>query len=201
MRSRGRPLASASPWSRHPRAFARWTWLTVAVGVLAACGGGSASTAADAGATRDAGVAQDGGGRFDAGLVSDAGATRDAGAPPDAGAVPDAGATRDAGVPPDAGLVDGGPSSNTACAFNRECPANERCECEAGDCKCKVGARGTGRSGVDPCVDGNACASSVCVEGRDGGYWCSGECVNANDCGPELPRCADIAFVGRICIR
>ena len=119
----------------------------------------------------------------------------------DGGSQPDAGLPRDGGAVPDAGLADGGGSGNTPCAFNRECANSERCECANGDCACHQGARGTGRSGVDACVDGNTCASSLCVEGRDGGYWCSGECSTGAECGAELPRCADIAFVGRICIR
>lgn len=89
------------------------------------------------------------------------------------------------------------------CAFNRECSASMRCECSETDgCACKPGARGTGRNGLDPCIDGNACASSLCVEGPpDSGSFCSDECDASTDCKGQLPVCADIALVGRICIR
>lgn len=108
----------------------------------------------------------------------------------------------DAG-PTDAGseTEDAGTSSNLPCSFNDDCPAAERCECdEAEGCFCRIGARGTGANGVDTCVDGNDCASALCLEGQDG-YYCSGECADESDCGPALPLCADIAFVGRVCIR
>lgn len=113
----------------------------------------------------------------------------------------DGGVLDDGGSVDDAGSGDAGTSSNLACSFNDDCPAAERCECdEATGCFCRLGARGTGVNGVDTCEDGNDCASAVCVEGN-GAYYCSGECVDGDDCGPQLPVCADIAFVGRICIR
>ncbi len=88
-----------------------------------------------------------------------------------------------------------------ACTFNRDCPADQRCGCtEADGCACEDGARGTGVNGVDTCADGNDCASSLCVEGRDA-YYCSDVCNTNEDCGPALPVCADIAFLGRVCIR
>ncbi|HEY3356732.1 MAG TPA: hypothetical protein VGQ83_26005 [Polyangia bacterium] len=98
-----------------------------------------------------------------------------------------------------------GDASNAACTFNADCPAAERCECsEALGCFCHLGARGTGVSGVDPCTDGNDCATSLCVEGN-GAFYCSGPCTCAGacpaECGPQLPVCASIAFVGQICIR
>jgi len=112
----------------------------------------------------------------------------------DAGAVDDV----DAGAP----VVDAGPDSEAPCAFNRECRDAEHCECDEVDgCACRVGPRGTGQNGVDACVDGNDCASSVCVEDAEGGFTCSGECADEGDCAPKLPICADVAFVGRICIR
>jgi hypothetical protein len=61
--------------------------------------------------------------------------------------------------------------------------------------------RGTGKNGVDTCTDGNACASSLCVEGQAKKFYCSDECTTNASCGPALPICADIALVGRICIR
>ena len=87
------------------------------------------------------------------------------------------------------------------CTFNRDCPADQRCGCtEADGCSCEDGARGTGANGVDTCADGNDCASSLCVEGADA-FYCSDVCSTNEDCGPALPVCADIAFLGRVCIR
>ncbi len=103
----------------------------------------------------------------------------------------------------DARAGDGG-GSGKACAFNRECPADERCECsEAAGCACKTGPRGAGKNGVDTCKDGNDCASSVCVEGPASGtaFYCSDECTSAAQCGGALPVCADIATLGKICVR
>lgn len=126
----------------------------------------------------------------------------DAGAGSDAGAGPDAGAGSDAGADDGGATSDAGPSSEAPCTFNRDCIEAERCECdEATGCFCRRGARGDGQSGVDACVDGNGCESSLCVEGPGGDYYCSGECVDAGDCGPMLPVCADIAFLGRVCVR
>lgn len=99
------------------------------------------------------------------------------------------------------GTTDAGPGSGGACTFNADCPDAERCACtEADGCACQTGARGTGESGVDACVDGNDCETSLCVEGTDD-FYCSGPCVDETDCGPALPVCADIAFLGRVCIR
>jgi hypothetical protein len=104
---------------------------------------------------------------------------------------------------PDAPVPDGG-GSGKACAFNRECPSAERCECsESAGCVCKTGPRGTGKNGVDTCKDGNDCESSLCVEGPASGtaFYCSDECTTAAQCKGALPVCADIALVGRICVR
>lgn len=107
----------------------------------------------------------------------------------------------DAGAADDAG-VDAGPDSEAPCAFNRECRDAERCECDELDgCFCRVGPRGTGQNGVDACTTGNDCASSLCVEDAVGGFTCSDECVDDGDCADKLPICADVAFVGRVCIR
>jgi hypothetical protein len=77
-----------------------------------------------------------------------------------------------------------------------------RCGCSEEDgCACEAGARGTGENGVDLCDDSEDCQSAVCAEDADGTFTCSGPCVDDGDCGPRLPRCADIAFVGRICVR
>lgn len=94
---------------------------------------------------------------------------------------------------------DGGPGAT--CVFNRDCIASARCACANGDCVCETGPRGTGRSGVDPCTDGNDCASALCVEGPGGAFVCSGECMTPSDCGPSLRQCIEVALVGRICVR
>lgn len=127
-------------------------------------------------------------GRVDGGSVSDGG--MDAGAEPEG----DASAPPSDAAPPSSDAAEGAP-----CAFNRECGAEQRCECdEATGCFCAAGPRGTGELG-DPCVDGNDCASSVCIESSDGSY-CSEECVTDTDCAAPLPRCLDVTFVGRICV-
>ena len=93
-------------------------------------------------------------------------------------------------------------STEDPCTFNEDCIAEERCECDIEEgCFCRLGPRGTGQSGVDTCDDGNDCETALCVEGHDDLYYCSGPCEDEDDCGPALPVCADIAFVGRICIR
>ena len=98
----------------------------------------------------------------------------------------------------DGGVDDG-------CAFNADCQASLRCGCTDGACLCEAGVRGAGRSGVDVCVDGNDCDTALCVEGQPDSsgatFFCSGPCDVDDDCGAALPTCADIAFVGRICIR
>jgi len=100
-------------------------------------------------------------------------------------------------------IIDGPGKAGDVCSFNRECNAALRCECtETEGCACKAGTRGTGKNGIDPCADGNVCASSLCVEGPpDSGSFCSEECKTSADCTGKLPLCSDIAFVGRICIR
>jgi hypothetical protein len=150
-------------------------------GLSAACS--SAAThhvAPDSGATTDAG---------DASAISDGSANTDGSA--DAGALD---ASLDA--------VDGPGEAGAPCTFNRDCPSALRCECDLdAGCACAPGPRGTGKNGIDRCDGGNDCASSLCVEGPGGVYYCSGECVTAADCTGALPLCADIAFVGRICVR
>ncbi len=103
----------------------------------------------------------------------------------------------------DAGIVDGPKKEGAECSFNRECQAALRCECsETAGCACRLGTRGTGRNGVDACDAGEGCRSSVCVEGPPGGgSFCSDECKTEAECTGKLPVCADIALVGRICIR
>lgn len=109
----------------------------------------------------------------------------------------------DAADPRDAGIIDGPKKEGAECSFNRECQAALRCECsETAGCACRPGTRGTGRNGVDACDAGEACRSSVCVEGPPGsGSFCSDECKTEAECTGKLPVCADIALVGRICIR
>lgn len=100
-------------------------------------------------------------------------------------------------VPP--GTPDGG--SGASCTFNSDCPCSERCECdESTGCFCLTGPRGTGKSGIDSCDGGNQCESSLCVEGW-GGFYCSGSCATAAECGPKLPLCTNVAFIGKICVR
>lgn len=121
--------------------------------------------------------------------------------PNEAGA--DAGASSEGGAQDASTVVDGPGTDGTACSFNRDCHATLRCECDVtAGCACKPGARGTGKNGIDACTSGNACASSVCVEGPpDAGSFCSDECLTSSQCTGMLPLCSDIAFVGRICIR
>ncbi|MDB4993755.1 MAG: hypothetical protein JWM74_1187 [Myxococcaceae bacterium] len=105
-------------------------------------------------------------------------------------------------APTDAEVASSDAKVGDTCSFNRECGKTERCECDedAGTCVCKTGARGTGKNGVDTCTSGNDCASALCVEGRNK-FYCSDECTSNTSCGSALPVCADIAFVGRVCIR
>jgi len=109
----------------------------------------------------------------------------------DAGRDADAKAGKDANGPGEAGAE---------CSFNKDCQSALRCECD-GTCACKLGSRGTGENGIDACDSGNDCLSAVCLEGPGGAYLCSDECVNASDCPTKLPKCLDVAFVGRICVR
>lgn len=88
--------------------------------------------------------------------------------------------------------------SASACVFNGDCPASQRCDCVDDGCTCHEGVRGTGASGVDACVSGADCASGLCVESSSG-FVCSGPCDAG--CGPKLPRCTDVAGIGRICTR
>ncbi len=135
----------------------------------------------------------DAGPRADAGQLAPDGGSP----PPDAGSpVPDAGASA---CPSQGGSTPS--NADGGCAFNAECPADQRCECINFDCLCRPGARGTGCPGVDACTVGEDCASSVCAEGSGTTFYCSGSCATDADCGPQLPTCADVAFVGRICIR
>ncbi len=133
-------------------------------------------------------------------------------AAPDSGTTTDAGdasAVSDGSVDTDAGALDaaldavGGPGeAGASCNFNRDCQLALRCECDLdAGCACAPGPRGTGQSGIDQCKSGDDCASSLCVEGPGGVYYCSGECVTSADCTGALPLCSDIAFVGRICVR
>jgi hypothetical protein len=131
---------------------------------------------------------------------TEAGSSVDAGTETDSSAE----AGTDAGAQSDGSTVVDGPGTDgTVCSFNRDCHAALRCECDqTAGCACKPGARGTGRNGIDACTSGDACASSVCVEGPpDAGSFCSDECLTSAQCTGMLPLCSDIAFVGRICIR
>ncbi|TNE51451.1 MAG: hypothetical protein EP343_04970 [Deltaproteobacteria bacterium] len=93
-------------------------------------------------------------------------------------------------------------SSMKTCTFNADCPTGERCECdEQTGCFCKVGQRGTGKSGVDVCTTGNDCETALCNEGSDGNFYCSGPCESDSDCQSKLPICSNITFLGKVCIR
>lgn len=87
------------------------------------------------------------------------------------------------------------------CVVNAECPADQRCESVDYVTQCRDGARGTGVNGVDTCTVGEDCASSLCIEGAGADFYCSDLCDTDDDCGPNLPVCMDVAFVGRICVR
>ncbi len=88
------------------------------------------------------------------------------------------------------------------CSFNRDCVASERCSCTtASGCRCVLGPRGTGRAGVDRCASGDACESALCIEGNGGAMLCSAPCETAGECPAALPRCINVATVGRFCAR
>ena len=97
---------------------------------------------------------------------------------------------------------DAGSSSEAPCSFNSDCPDNERCD-ELAGFVCTAGPRGTGRTGVDLCNNGNDCAGAVCVEGwPEGTMYCSGPCGDgAGTCGGQLTVCMYVSFVGEICVR
>ncbi len=107
--------------------------------------------------------------------------------------------------PDDAGPdEDVGAGEGEECAFNRECKAALRCECdEDTGCFCKPGPRGTGKVGVDSCTSGNDCESSICVDGPTAGESiCSDECKDDTECGGKLPRCLPIVGIPEpICAR
>jgi len=100
-------------------------------------------------------------------------------------------------------VIEDGPGAvGDTCSFNADCQRALRCACTEEDgCACAEGTRGTGQSGVDSCTSGDDCATSLCLEGPGDELICSGPCVDDDDCGGALPVCAEIAFVGRICIR
>jgi hypothetical protein len=109
---------------------------------------------------------------------------------------PDTGAPLD-----DAAAAIDARGSGATCSFNEDCLADERCQCAGGVCACVVGVRGTGVAGVSACVSGDDCASGLCLEGPGGGLLCSAPCRVSAECPAALPRCLDVALVGRICAR
>lgn len=160
---------------------------TTAAALLSAC----AEDVADGADVAEAG--SDGAGRDGTSPGAHDAATADAPSPADAGADARDAAKKDANGP-------GAPDAE--CSFNADCQAALRCECdEATGCACLPGSRGTGQSGLDTCDSGNHCESALCVEGPGGVYYCSDECKTGADCTGQLPLCADISLVGRICIR
>jgi hypothetical protein len=99
-------------------------------------------------------------------------------------------------------VIDGPGAPGDICTFNADCQRALRCGCEEdAGCACEEGVRGDGQSGVDLCVDGNDCETSLCVEGQGDAFFCSGPCDDDGDCAAALPVCADIAFLGRVCVR
>lgn len=139
--------------------------------LLAACGGGSAPKSADTGTGTD--TASD--------TASDTAQSVDTA---------------------DTGSVESNPANRDGeCVFNRDCPVDQRCGCtEEAGCACEDGPRGTGANGVDTCTDGNDCASALCVEGNDA-FYCSDACETDDDCGPALPSCLYVTFLGKVCVR
>lgn len=99
---------------------------------------------------------------------------------------------------PAATTSDAAPETGAACVFNRDCPTGQACNCTIDGCTCAVGARGTGKAGVDACSSAADCESGLCVEGSSG-FVCSGPCDAG--CGDELPKCVDVAPLGPICAR
>ena len=173
--------------------------LTLLLGLAAAAG----TVALVAACTTD-----EGGASSDAGTEAGTDARKDAedGESAVDGSVPspkDAGSdARDAAAKKDAN----GPGARDAeCGFNADCQSALRCSCtEATGCSCQPGVRGKGQNGVDVCdagALGNDCESALCIEGPGGSYYCSDQCATAADCTGKLPQCADISFVGRVCIR
>lgn len=88
---------------------------------------------------------------------------------------------------------------DTSCSFNDECRIDLRCDEDKGFV-CAPGARGTvGFAG--PCDSSNDCSNAVCLEGPDGGFFCSDRCVDEKNCQEPLPLCSNVAFLGKVCIR
>lgn len=102
------------------------------------------------------------------------------------------------GGPGDAGAQDAASEAGASCVWNDECPPDQRCACTGDRCACESGPRGKGKVGVDACTTGLECESGVCVDGPDRAL-CSGRCDAG--CGGGLPRCVDVASVGRLCVR
>ena len=119
-----------------------------------------------------------------------------------AGKATDTAAGGDTADTSESAVVEANPANRDGvCTFNRDCPADQRCGCtEADGCACEDGPRGTGVNGVDTCTDGNDCASSLCVEGTDA-FYCSDACETDADCGPALPACIYVTFIGQVCVR
>jgi hypothetical protein len=134
-----------------------------------------------------------------------------------AAGAPDASPSNEDGSPQDQdGSVGGGDDGKSEqdangtggagaeCAFNRDCQAALRCECdEATGCSCQPGVRGTGRNGIDACDSGNQCASALCVEGpKTDEFICSDECADPSDCTGKLPQCVPVFGIpAPICAR
>lgn len=70
---------------------------------------------------------------------------------------------------------------------NQECKQGLRCECTAGDCRCRVGERGEGFFG-EVCESGNDCGSGACSDGVSPAR-CAKTCNSNADCADPLPQC------------
>ncbi len=105
-------------------------------------------------------------------------------------------------APADMGPADMAPpmctSSSPQCFVNSDCvDPNTRCESTNSGITacCLPGPRGTDPAGT-PCIDGNSCASSLCVgDGAGGLTYCSDECTSDADCPATLPNCNAVVAI------
>ena len=114
----------------------------------------------------------------------------------------DAPGARDAAVVVDT-TPDAGPN---ACPTNTSCPCFTNYDCPTGyacvsqdnsgtKVDCLPGTRGTGALGV-ACTGEADCASALCVDGTNGGLFCSDLCDMTTVCPVDLPSCTFITTFG-----
>jgi hypothetical protein len=164
--------------------------------------GGANSSTSSGGGTSSGGASSSSGG---AGGSSSSGITL----PPNAdGGVADGATNEGDGGKGDGGKGDGGKGyphrygsarENQECEFNSDCGMDLRCEgTNAGSgpiAVCKKGERGESVLG-DPCQDGNACGSSICLDNQ-----CSDVCTSDSDCNKVMPVCKTVvSFRQKICL-